>query len=87
MPPAVGGPSPSIAEIGPVAVSSAVSEGDGSDTIVGSVVGGFIGYLIGHDKQDGAFQLSGLFGSIIGAIIVLLVYKAVTGRNNAAVRR
>ncbi|MHA3703781.1 GlsB/YeaQ/YmgE family stress response membrane protein [Jatrophihabitans sp. YIM 134969] len=56
--------------------------------IVGSLVGGFIGYAIFHkDASEGAFQLSGLFGSIVGAIIVLLIYKAVTGRNGAAARR
>ena len=44
--------------------------------IVGSLVGGFLGYLIfGSDKQDGAFQTSGLIGSIIGAIIVLLIVR------------
>lgn len=49
--------------------------------IVGSFVGGFLGWLIfGHDFDEGAFQASGLFGSIIGAIIALLIYNAVTGR-------
>ena len=43
--------------------------------IVGSFVGGFLGYLIFHkDAQDGFFQPSGVVGSIIGAIIVLLVW-------------
>ncbi|MFO7279099.1 MAG: GlsB/YeaQ/YmgE family stress response membrane protein [Thermoanaerobacterales bacterium] len=49
--------------------------------IVGSFVGGFLGYLLfGHDFDDGAFQASGLIGSIIGAVIVLLIYNAATGR-------
>jgi uncharacterized membrane protein YeaQ/YmgE (transglycosylase-associated protein family) len=49
--------------------------------IVGSLVGGFLGYvLFGHDLSEGAFQLSGLLGSIIGAIIALLIYKAVGGK-------
>lgn len=40
--------------------------------IVGSFVGGFLGYLIfGTDNADGFFQPSGIVGSIIGAIIVL----------------
>jgi uncharacterized membrane protein YeaQ/YmgE (transglycosylase-associated protein family) len=48
--------------------------------IVGSFVGGFLGYLIfGHDFDDGALQASGLIGSIIGAIIALLVYRMATG--------
>jgi uncharacterized membrane protein YeaQ/YmgE (transglycosylase-associated protein family) len=43
--------------------------------IVGSFVGGFLGYLIFHkDSQDGFFQPSGIIGSVIGAIIVLLLW-------------
>jgi len=50
--------------------------------IIGSFVGGFIGYaLTHHDAQDGAFQASGIIGSIVGAIIALLVYRAVSGRH------
>jgi uncharacterized membrane protein YeaQ/YmgE (transglycosylase-associated protein family) len=50
--------------------------------IVGSFVGGFLGYLIFHkDANQGFFQPSGLIGSIIGAIIALLIYRAVSGRS------
>ena len=43
--------------------------------IVGSFVGGFLGYLIFHkDGQNGFFQTSGIIGSIIGAVIVLLLW-------------
>ena len=43
--------------------------------IVGSFVGGFLGYLLFQkDATDGFFQPAGIIGSIIGAIIVLLVY-------------
>ncbi len=50
--------------------------------IVGSFVGGFLGYLIfGRDAADGFIQPSGIIGSIIGAIIALLVYGAVTRRS------
>lgn len=43
--------------------------------IIGSFVGGFLGYLIFHkDSQNGFFQPSGIIGSIIGAIIVLLLW-------------
>jgi uncharacterized membrane protein YeaQ/YmgE (transglycosylase-associated protein family) len=46
--------------------------------IVGSFVGGFLGYLIFHkDSQDGFFQPSGIIGSVIGAIVVLLVWERV----------
>ena len=49
--------------------------------IVGSFIGGFLGYLItGNDFEDGALQASGIIGSIIGAVIALLVYNAVTNR-------
>ncbi|ADP78514.1 GlsB/YeaQ/YmgE family stress response membrane protein [Pseudofrankia inefficax] len=49
--------------------------------IVGSFLGGFLGYLIfGKDLNEGALQPSGIVGSIIGAIIVLLVYRAATHR-------
>jgi len=52
--------------------------------IVGSLVGGFLGYvLFDKDLGDGAFQASGLIGSILGAIAALLVYRAVTSRRGA----
>lgn len=49
--------------------------------IVGSLIGGFLGYvLFGADKSSGAFQTSGLIGSIIGSITVLLVMRVVGRR-------
>ncbi len=54
--------------------------------IIGSFVGGFLGYLIFHkDAQDGFFQPSGIIGSIIGAIVVLLIWTRVG--DNRSVRR
>jgi uncharacterized membrane protein YeaQ/YmgE (transglycosylase-associated protein family) len=51
--------------------------------IVGSFVGGFLGYALTHkDAADGAFQISGILGSIIGAVIALVVYRAVNGRGH-----
>jgi len=51
--------------------------------IVGSFVGGFLGWaLFGKDFADGALQASGLIGSILGAIVALLVYRAVNGRRH-----
>ncbi|MCU1366115.1 MAG: transglycosylase [Ilumatobacteraceae bacterium] len=51
--------------------------------IVGSFVGGFLGYVLSHhDANDGAFQASGIIGSILGSIVALLVYRAVTGRGH-----
>jgi uncharacterized membrane protein YeaQ/YmgE (transglycosylase-associated protein family) len=50
--------------------------------IVGSFIGGFLGYLIFHkDSQNGFFQPSGIVGSIIGAVIALLIYTRVSGRH------
>ena len=52
--------------------------------IIGSFVGGLLGYLIfGHDIEEGAVQASGIIGSILGAVIVLLIYRAVTRRPSA----
>jgi uncharacterized membrane protein YeaQ/YmgE (transglycosylase-associated protein family) len=51
--------------------------------IIGSFVGGFLGYVIfHHDSQNGFFQPSGLIGSIIGAVIVLLIWIRVGGRSS-----
>jgi len=51
--------------------------------IIGSFVGGFLGYLIfHHDSEDGFFQPSGIIGSIIGAIIVLLIWLRVGARTS-----
>ena len=51
--------------------------------IVGSFVGGFLGYLLFHkDATQGALQPSGIIGSILGAIVALLVYRAVSRRGS-----
>lgn len=53
--------------------------------IVGSFVGGFLGYAIfGADLDDGAVQLGGVFGSIVGSIIVLLIWRAMRSRRTLA---
>jgi uncharacterized membrane protein YeaQ/YmgE (transglycosylase-associated protein family) len=50
--------------------------------IVGSFVGGFLGYVIFHkDGQNGFFQPSGIVGSVIGAVIVLLLWQRIGGRS------
>jgi uncharacterized membrane protein YeaQ/YmgE (transglycosylase-associated protein family) len=51
--------------------------------IVGSFVGGFLGYLLFHHGK-GFLQPAGIIGSIIGAILVLLIWMAV-GRRRTAV--
>lgn len=55
--------------------------------MVGSFIGGFLGYVLFHkDGQNGLLQTSGIIGSVIGAVIALLVYRAVGGRRVAARR-
>jgi len=50
--------------------------------IIGSFIGGFLGYVLTHhDATDGAFQASGIIGSIVGAVNALLVYRAANGRS------
>jgi uncharacterized membrane protein YeaQ/YmgE (transglycosylase-associated protein family) len=45
--------------------------------VVGSFIGGFLGYvLFNEDFDDGAFQAAGFFGSIVGAVIALLIWRA-----------
>ncbi|MFB2554430.1 GlsB/YeaQ/YmgE family stress response membrane protein [Herbiconiux liangxiaofengii] len=52
--------------------------------VIGSFVGGFLGFLIfQRDPMDGFFQPAGIIGSIIGAIIVLLIWTRVAGRSTA----
>jgi uncharacterized membrane protein YeaQ/YmgE (transglycosylase-associated protein family) len=51
--------------------------------LVGSFVGGFLGYLLfGKDSEDGAFQAAGIIGSVIGAIVALLVWRAFNRRHH-----
>jgi uncharacterized membrane protein YeaQ/YmgE (transglycosylase-associated protein family) len=56
--------------------------------IIGSFIGGFLGYvLFGKDLDEGALQPSGVVGSVIGAVIALLIYRAITSRRRSALRR
>jgi uncharacterized membrane protein YeaQ/YmgE (transglycosylase-associated protein family) len=50
--------------------------------IVGSFVGGFLGYLLFHkDAESGFLQPAGLIGSLIGAVIVLLIWTRAGNRH------
>jgi uncharacterized membrane protein YeaQ/YmgE (transglycosylase-associated protein family) len=52
--------------------------------IVGSFIGGFGAYvLFGWDDDEGFFQPSGLVFSILGAIVALLVWRAIQKRRTA----
>ena len=54
--------------------------------IVGSFVGGFLAdVLFRDDTADRGLSPAGSIGSIIGAIIVLLIYNAVTNRRGVRV--
>jgi uncharacterized membrane protein YeaQ/YmgE (transglycosylase-associated protein family) len=56
--------------------------------IVGSFVGGFLGYLLfGNDLDEGALQASGIIGSIVGAVIALLIYRAMSGSRRRSMLR
>jgi len=75
-------------------VARAVVPGDDSMSIgativlgiVGSFVGGFLAdVLFRNDAEDIGLAPSGIIGSIIGAIIALLVYRAATGRRRSGV--
>jgi uncharacterized membrane protein YeaQ/YmgE (transglycosylase-associated protein family) len=47
--------------------------------IIGAIVGGYVFTLVGQAPVTG-FNLYSMFVAVIGAIVVLLVYHAVTGR-------
>lgn len=48
--------------------------------IVGSFIGGFLGYVIfNKDLDEGGLQASGIIGSLIGAVIALLIYRKLAG--------
>ena len=52
--------------------------------VLGSFVGGFLGYvLFGKDPSQGALQPSGIIGSIIGAIVLLLVWRSYSHRGGS----
>ena len=52
--------------------------------IVGSFVGGFLAdVLLRSEAQDRGLSPAGLIGSVIGAVVVLLIYNAVTKRSRS----
>ncbi|MGE2712529.1 GlsB/YeaQ/YmgE family stress response membrane protein [Mycolicibacterium litorale] len=55
--------------------------------VVGSFVGGLLGYLLFHkDSAEGFFQPAGIIGSVIGAVIVLVIWLRVGGRRSVRSR-
>ena len=54
--------------------------------VVGSLVGGFLGNLLfNHNGDRFDLNFAGLLGSIIGAIIVLLIWRSVSSRSGTRV--
>ncbi|MBN9397715.1 hypothetical protein BGO18_04020 [Candidatus Saccharibacteria bacterium 47-87] len=51
--------------------------------IIGALVGGFVFGLLGGSGFTG-FNIWSFFVALVGAIIVLFIWKAITGRKNAA---
>jgi uncharacterized membrane protein YeaQ/YmgE (transglycosylase-associated protein family) len=47
--------------------------------IVGAIIGGWIGTAMGMGTVSG-FDLRSLFVAVIGAIVLLVIYRAVSGR-------
>ena len=55
--------------------------------IIGSFVGGFLAnMLIDRGKETNLLDPAGLIGSVIGAIVALLVYRMVASRSSSASR-
>ena len=56
--------------------------------IAGSFIGGVLGYvLFDHDLDEGALQASGVIGSILGAVIALLILRVLNRDRRAVARR
>ncbi|MEN1891122.1 GlsB/YeaQ/YmgE family stress response membrane protein [Streptomyces mirabilis] len=52
--------------------------------IVGGLLGGWLGKVIlGVDSIDGFFDLSTWIAAIVGSLILLLLYRVVTGNRHA----
>ncbi|NYV78805.1 GlsB/YeaQ/YmgE family stress response membrane protein [Streptomyces sp. UH6] len=52
--------------------------------VAGGLLGGWLGKVIfGVDSIDGFFDLSTWVAAIIGSVILLLIYRAVTGNRSS----
>jgi uncharacterized membrane protein YeaQ/YmgE (transglycosylase-associated protein family) len=54
--------------------------------IIGSLVGYFVFTSVLGIGDDDKFDLGGIIGAVIGTILVLMVWRAVAGRNEPATR-
>jgi uncharacterized membrane protein YeaQ/YmgE (transglycosylase-associated protein family) len=48
--------------------------------IVGALLGGFLGSLIGIGSLESVFDIGTIITAVVGALIVLFIWGAVTGR-------
>ncbi|KUG61140.1 GlsB/YeaQ/YmgE family stress response membrane protein [Kocuria sp. CPCC 205292] len=48
--------------------------------IVGALLGGFLGSLIGIGDLESVFDIGTIITAVVGALIVLFIWGAVTGR-------
>jgi uncharacterized membrane protein YeaQ/YmgE (transglycosylase-associated protein family) len=55
--------------------------------VIGALLGGWLGGLIFHVDYSGFFSITSWILAIVGSLIVLLIYGAITGRRGAAARR
>ncbi|PZE86405.1 GlsB/YeaQ/YmgE family stress response membrane protein [Curtobacterium sp. MCBD17_032] len=51
--------------------------------VIGALIGGWLGGLIFNVGYDGFFSIQSWIIAIVGAIIVLLIWGAITGRRGA----
>jgi uncharacterized membrane protein YeaQ/YmgE (transglycosylase-associated protein family) len=52
--------------------------------ILGAFLGGWIAGLVGISVSPGTFTVGGLVSAFVGAVIVLVVFRAVTSRGKLA---
>ena len=48
--------------------------------IIGAFLGGWLAGLVGIHVDPGTFTIGGLVSAFVGAVIVLLIFRAVTSR-------
>jgi uncharacterized membrane protein YeaQ/YmgE (transglycosylase-associated protein family) len=48
--------------------------------IIGALLGGFLGSLIGIGDLESAFDIGTIITAVVGALIVLFIWGAVSGR-------
>lgn len=53
-------------------------------TILLGIAGSFVGGFLGQALLGGSSETAGWIGSIIGAIVLLLIYRLVVGRRRTA---